>query len=60
MKKPIRILAYISLGIHIVMLLILFLPKEHTKPIRFLLSKIVMKLWVGFSRVWTVIYEDLQ
>lgn len=60
MRSTIRFLAYASLVFNITMvLLVVVLPKQWTRPVRRALAPIVLRLWVADSRLWSKVYEDL-
>lgn len=45
--------------LNVTMFLLIFLPRDYTRPIRHILARWVMTLWVSDSRFWAMLHDDL-
>lgn len=50
--------AILNLVANVIMVFLILLPRKYTRRVRHTLARLVMGLWVGTMRLWTMLYED--
>lgn len=59
MRKLIKQVCIVNLILNIIMFILIIMPRKRTRRIRHFFAKLFMELWVGVSRAFAMIYEDL-
>lgn len=58
-KRAFILFAIANLALNLFMFILVIMPRQHTRRIRHALARLVINLWVGTSRVWSMLHEDL-
>jgi hypothetical protein len=58
MRRLIVAAALMSLAVNIIMVILVVLPRKHTRRLRHFLARVVMGLWVSTGRMWAMLHDD--
>ncbi len=58
-KRLVVLFAIANLAFTLFMFVLIILPRQYTRRIRHALARLVVGAWVGNSRVWSMLHDDL-